>query len=127
MNGRVIGLLALGLIVGIWVIGAAGTTQRPRDGGGPIEIRLGEMSSSPNRIDAQVGRPVTLRITNTSTNEHDLAFDSAHMEGLRGAQAILAPGETQTLVLTFQTPGVHQFRCSIHGPAAMSGAVFVSA
>ena len=127
MNGKVLGLLALGLIVGIWVLGAVGTTQRAADGSGPVEIRLGEMTITPNRVDAQVGRPVMLRITNTSTNEHDLAFDSAHMEGLRGAQAILAPGETQTLVLTFQTPGAHQFRCSIHGPAAMSGAVFVSA
>lgn len=127
MKGKVVGVVAVGWVVGIWVIGAVGTTQRPGYGAGPVEIRLGEMSISPNRVDAQVGRPVTLRITNTSTNEHDLAFDSAHMEGLRGAQAIVAPGATQTLVLTFQTPGAHQFRCSIHGPAAMSGAVFVSA
>jgi plastocyanin len=127
MNGKVVGLLALGLIVAVWVVGAVATTQRPEAGAGPVELRLSEMSISPNRIDARVGRPVTLRVTNVSTNEHDLAFDSAHMEGLRGAQAILSPGETQTLILTFTTPGVHQFRCSIHGPAAMSGAVFVSA
>ena len=126
MNGKVLGLLALGLIVGVWIAGAVATTQPPDAAAGAVEIRLGEMTISPNRIDAQVGRPVTLRITNTSTNQHDLAFDSAHMEGLRGAQVILAPGETQTLVLTFEAPGAHQFRCSIHGPAGMSGAVFAS-
>lgn len=127
MNGKALGLFAVGLVIGIWVMGAVGASQPPETAGGPVEIRLGEMSIAPNRIDARVGEPVTLRITNTSTSEHDIAFDSVHMEGLRGAQAILAPGETQTLVLTFETPGAHQFRCSIHGPAAMSGAVFVSA
>lgn len=120
-------ILVLGLILAVWVWGAAGTLSGSDVVAGTVDIALREMSITPNRIDARVGVPIALRITNTSTSEHDLAFASAHMEGLRGAQAILQPGETQTLQLTFQTVGVHQFSCSIHGPAAMSGAVFVAA
>lgn len=124
MNRKV--ALVVAMILAFWLWGAIGTLSGPAAQAGPVEITLGEMSITPNRIDARVGIPVELRITNTSTSPHDLAFASAHMEGLRGAQAILQPGETQTLRLTFEVAGVHQFSCSIHGPAAMSGAVFVS-
>ncbi len=125
MNRKVVVVLAA--ILGIWTWGAFGTLSGPPAQVGAVSISLGEMSITPNRIDARVGVPIELRLTNKSNSPHDLAFASAHMEGLRGAQAILRPGESQSLTLTFETPGVHQFSCSIHGPAAMSGAVFVAA
>lgn len=120
-------VVVLATILGIWTWGAVGTLSGPPAETGAVSIALGEMSVTPNRIDARVGAPIELRITNRSNSPHDLAFASAHMEGLRGVQAILRPGESQSLTLTFSTPGVHQFSCSIHGPAAMSGAVFVTA
>ena len=120
-------LLVLALILGVWMWGALGTLSGPATTAGPVQISISDMRFSPSRIDTRVGEPIDLRITNTTTDRHDLAFASAHMEGTRGAQAILEPGETQTIRLTFKTPGVHQFSCSIHGPTVMSGAVFVSA
>ena len=51
------------------------------------------------------------------------------MPGLAGAETILEPGETRTLTVTFDEPGVHVFRCSVpgHAEAGMTGAVFVAA
>ena len=125
MNRKVV--VVLGTILGFWAWGVFGSLSGPPTEAGAVSITLGERSITPNRIDARVGVPIELRISNASTSAHDLAFASAHMEGLRGAQAILQPGERQSLTLTFSTPGVHQFSCSIHGPAAMAGAVFVAA
>lgn len=125
MNRRVV-LVAVA-ILGLWLYGALGTLAGPTAQAGVVDIAIGEMSITPNRIDTRVGMTVTLRVTNKSRNQHDLAFASAHMERLRGAEAILAPGESQLLSLTFTTPGVHQFSCTIHGPAVMSGAIFVAA
>ena len=115
------------LILGVWTWGAIGTLAGPAPAPGPLQVTVTDMSFSPNRIDVRVGRPVEIRISNGTQERHDLAFASAHMEATRGAQAILEPGQTQTLRLAFDTPGVHRFSCSIHGPTLMSGAVFVSA
>jgi uncharacterized cupredoxin-like copper-binding protein len=49
------------------------------------------------------------------------------MPGLQGVEAILEPGETRTITLTFDQPGTHTFQCSLpgHAVAGMTGAVFV--
>ena len=90
-------------------------------------IVLEDFRFSPNRLDAEVGQPLTVTLTNAGTQRHDLNFPSIHMPGLAGAQSILEPGETQTITLQFDGPGYHVFSCSVPGHAAvgMTGAVFV--
>jgi uncharacterized cupredoxin-like copper-binding protein len=94
---------------------------------GPATIVFEEMRFVPNRIDAVVGEPVRVTLTNKGLQRHDLNFAALHMPGLEGVEAILEPGETRTITLTFAEPGTHTFQCSLPGDAVagMTGAVFV--
>ncbi|NJD27183.1 MAG: hypothetical protein FIA92_02675 [Chloroflexi bacterium] len=94
---------------------------------GPATIVFEEMRFVPNRIDAVAGEPVRVTLTNKGLQRHDLNFPSLHMPGLEGVEAILEPGETRTITLTFDEPGTHTFQCSLpgHAVAGMTGAVFV--
>ena len=94
--------------------GCAGGTAAP----GPGEIVLEDMRFTPNQINAKVGVPLTLRLSNRGTERHDLNFGSFHMPGLQGVEAILNPGETRTITLTFDQPGTHTFICTLPGHAA---------
>jgi nitrite reductase (NO-forming) len=86
-----------------------------------------EMRFVPNQLNASVGKPLRVTLINKSQERHDLNFPAAHMPGLQGAEAILEPGETRTMTLTFDEPGTHTFQCSLpgHAAAGMTGAVFV--
>lgn len=101
--------------------GAGGTT-------GPAEINFEDLRFVPNRIDAKVGVPLTIRLTNRGTERHDLNFPSLHMPGLAGVDAILEPGESRTVTIRFDEAGTHTFACSLPGHAAsgMTGAAFVA-
>jgi uncharacterized cupredoxin-like copper-binding protein len=118
------GLVAVVLSVAFLSAGCQGQSGATRS----AEIVLEDLRFTPNRIDAKVGVPLTVRLTNRGTERHDLNFESLHMPGLGGVEAILDPGETRTITLTFDQPGTHTFTCSLPGHAAsgMTGAAFVS-
>lgn len=121
---KTVGVMAVILaVVGL----AAGCTGQSA-GSGSAEIVLEDLRFTPNRIDARVGVPTTVRLTNRGTERHDLNFPSLHMPGLQGVEAILDPGETRTITLTFDQAGTHTFICTLPGHAAsgMTGAAFVS-
>ena len=103
--------------------------QAQASGQRTLDIVLEDLRFVPNRIDARVGVPITVRITNDGSERHDLNFESLHMPGLEGVEAILDPGETRTLTLTFDQPGAHTFICTLpgHAAAGMTGAALVSA
>lgn len=94
---------------------------------GPTTIVFEEMRFVPNRIDAVAGETVRVTLMNKGLQRHDLNFPSLHMPGLQGVEAILEPGETRTITLTFDQPGTPTFQCSLpgHAVAGMTGAVFV--
>ena len=94
---------------------------------GAPTIVFEEMRFVPNRVDATVGEPLRVTLTNKGRERHDLNFPALHMPDLEGVQAILEPGETRTITLTFDQPGTHTFQCSLpgHAVAGMTGAVFV--
>jgi plastocyanin len=94
----------------------------------PPTIALEDVRFTPNRIDAKVGVPLTVRLVNKGTVRHDLNFEALHMPGLAGVESILEVGETRTITLTFDEPGTHTFICTLPGHAAsgMTGAAFVS-
>lgn len=118
------GALALVAVIAL----AAAACQGTSAGSGPNEIVLEDLRFTPNRIDAKVGVPLTIRLVNRGTERHDLNFPSLHMPDLQGVEAILNPGETRTITLTFDEPGTHTFICTLPGHAAsgMTGAAFVT-
>ena len=59
-----------------------------------MTVILEDLQFVPNRIDAEVGVPATLVLTNRGSERHDLNFPSLHMPGLLGVEAILEPGES---------------------------------
>ena len=115
------------LVVALAVVGLAAGCAGQSGGSGSAEIVLEDMRFTPNRIDARVGVPLTVRLTNRGTERHDLNFEALHMPGLQGVEAILNPGETRTIRLTFEQPGTHTFICTLpgHAAAGMTGAAFV--
>jgi len=121
---RKAGALALVAVIALAAAGCQGTSA----GSGRNEIVLEDSRFTPNRIDAKVGVPLTIRLVNRGTERHDLNFPSLHMPDLQGVEAILNPGETRTITLTFDEPGTHTFICTLPGHAAsgMTGAAFVT-
>lgn len=119
---------AAGLVAMAAVVLIVSACQARSPGSGPTEIVLEDLRFTPNRIDAKVGVPITVRLTNRGTERHDLSFPSLHMPGLQGVETILDPGETRTVTLTFDQAGTHTFICTLPGHAAsgMTGAAYVS-
>lgn len=118
-------IIAAMLVVAAIAVAAA-NAGRAESNGSP-EIVLEEMRFTPNRIDAKAGETISVRLVNRGNQRHDLNFPSLHMPGLGGVEAILEPGETRTISLTFDTPGTHTFICTLpgHAAAGMTGAAFV--
>jgi len=125
--------LILGLVVvaavAVIVVATALSSQGARDAAtsGSAAIVLEDLRFVPNRLDARVGVPLRVRLTNQGLERHDLNFPSLHMPGLQGVESILEPGETRTITLRFEEPGTHTFICTLPGHAAsgMTGAVYV--
>lgn len=123
---RITALILVGLIA-VATYACSGSSQGGAAGDAP-SIVLEDTRFTPNRIDAKVGVPLTVRLTNRGTERHDLNFEALHMPGLGGVESILEPGETRTIRLTFDQPGTHTFICTLpgHAAAGMTGAAFVT-
>lgn len=118
------GLIAVLVIVLIAVAnrqGGSDNTDRS------AAIVLEDFRFAPNGLNATVGVPLRVTLTNRGTERHDLNFPALHMPGLQGVESILEPGETRSITLQFDTPGTHSFICSLpgHAAAGMTGAVTV--
>ena len=94
---------------------------------GSAEIVMEDLRFTPNQLNAKVGVPLRVRITNRGLERHDLNFPSLHMPGLEGVESIVEPGATRSVTLQFDAPGTHTFICSLpgHAAAGMTGAVIV--
>lgn len=121
------GFLAIGLVLILISIGITLRDRTNAASAGSAEIVFDDLRFTPNQLDANVGVPLTVRLTNRGLEPHDVSFPSLHMPGLDGVESILAPGETRTITLWFDEPGTHTFICSVpgHAAAGMTGAVFV--
>ena len=117
------------VIIGfVFVAAITGWTGGQNAADSSIAIVLEDYRFTPNRIDAKVGVPVTVTLTNRGTQRHDLNFESLHMPGLGGVESMLDPGATFTVTLTFDQPGTHTFICTVpgHAAAGMTGAAYVA-
>ena len=116
-----IAIVAIGLIAFANRQGGSGATDRA------ASIVFEDLRFVPNSLNATVGVPLRVTLTNRGTERHDLNFPALHMPGLQGVESILEPGETRSITLQFDTPGTHTFICSLpgHAAAGMTGAVTV--
>jgi nitrite reductase (NO-forming) len=115
---------AVALVVAIGAVtGAIGNDPST----GSAEIVMEDLRFTPNQLNARVGLPLRVRLTNRGTERHDLNFPSLHMPGLEGIESIIEPGATRTITLEFDQAGTHTFICSLpgHAAAGMTGAVIV--
>ena len=122
------GLIALGLAVMLaGAIVNTGRGSRNDPSTGSAEIVMEDLRFTPNQLNAKVGLPLRLHVTNRGTQRHDLNFPSLHMPGLEGVESIVEPGASRTITLQFDQAGTHTFICSLpgHAAAGMTGAVFV--
>jgi plastocyanin len=124
----VLGVTLVVIAGGVMLVDGLRPQARTGAAGDWVDVVLQEQRFTPNRLDARAGVPLTVRLTNRSTDAHDLYFPSAHMPGLAGAQTYVEPGQTSTLTLVFDREGVHAFGCSLqrHAGTGMTGAVFVA-
>ncbi len=97
-------------------------------GAASITVVMTEMRFTPNRIDAVVGKTITLYIENHGAQRHDLAFPALQMPSLKSVETALDPGQSTTVSLRFDQPGIHTFICTLPGhlAAGMSGVVYVT-
>ena len=124
----VAGLMVLTAAVAVIVALVAVTGGSGNDPStGSAEIVMEALRFTPNQLNAEVGLPLSVRITNRGTERHDLNFPSLHMPGLEGVESIVEPGASRTITLRFDQAGTHTFTCSLpgHAAAGMTGAVIV--
>ena len=122
------GLMALAVaVVLLTAIGAVTGESGNDPSTGSAEIVMEDLRFTPNQLNAKVGLPLRVDLTNRGTERHDLNFPSLHMPGLEGVESIVEPGATRTITLQFDQPGTHTFICSLpgHAAAGMTGAVVV--
>lgn len=122
------GLMGLAAaIVLLAAIGAVTGGSGNDPAAGSADIVMEDLRFMPNQLNAKVGVPLRLRITNRGLERHDMNFPSLHMPGLEGVESIVEPGATRTVTLRFDQPGTHTFICSLpgHAAAGMTGAVIV--
>ncbi len=123
LNWTAIFVALAALFLGFFALGRAGSTEEAAgEGGGSgtgaasiIEMELGALKLSPQHIMAPPGE-VTLRITNTDSQVHNLQL-------LGSKSRDLQPGETQDLELGELGVGVYPMICEIpgHNEAGMNG------
>jgi uncharacterized cupredoxin-like copper-binding protein len=87
-----------------------------------IAVSAFEMGYKPSATTVTHGT-VTFTVTNTGKLPHDFSFGTA-----LGGTALLQPGQTATLKVTFAKPGQYRFSCTVegHAEAGMVGVLKVT-
>ena len=96
-----------------------------------ISIGVSDVKFSPNRWSVALDEPITIRVTNNDSQQHNLRIAGLDGEFETQDDAItdpeaLQPGESGELTFAPQVSGNYTFRCDFH-PASMGGQIEVSA
>lgn len=104
------------------------TASKPLDR--VISIGISETKFAPNRWAVAVDEPITIRVTNNDSQQHNLRIAGLDGEYETMDDAVtdqpLLPGQSGELTFAPQVPGNYTFRCDFH-PANMGGRIEVSA
>lgn len=101
-----------------------------------LEIEMSELAFRPAEIAVAKGAEVTISVANTGpAGQHDLVIVSGVFSELVEAKRAIVvaesgfvkPGESGSVVVTFDEPGVYQYFCTIsdHFRAGMQGTITV--
>ena len=139
---RARGGLAVGVLVGVLALTAAGcgggddggsasattaapeTTASPETtaagGGGENELQLvaSGFAWDKTSLDMTAGAQVSVEVTNQDTAQHSFTFDEASVD------EVVPGGENATASFTAPAAGEYEFRCRFHG--SMTGTVTVT-
>lgn len=93
------------------------------DGADEVGIEATEMGFDPSSLEVDAGEPVNLAVTNVGQVFHDLTIADLDL------QVEVGSGETTTVGLEVDEPGVYEFYCSVpgHASAGMRGRLTVVA
>jgi len=102
-----------------------------RPEGRVVSISISEVKFSPNRWGVALDEPVTIRVTNNDSQQHNLRIAGLDGEYETQDDAVtdpeaLQPGASGELTFAPQVSGNYTFRCDFH-PASMGGQIEVSA
>jgi len=97
---------------------AAQATSAPA--GGATNVTIADFSFTPGQLQARVGQPVRLNVTNGGQSPHTFTIqgvaDSGRLNG----------GESKVVEFTPTQAGQLTFFCTIHGQGTMSGRITVA-
>jgi uncharacterized cupredoxin-like copper-binding protein len=122
--GLILASVGVAVLAAVWVAG-------PARGGAPTsaEIRIHFSHYTPSEIVATAGVPLRVTLVNTDPIDHewlvgDAAFHQRHRtgteqhHGARPNEVSLAPGESKTTTVVFDTPGEYLYICHLPGHEA---------
>ena len=103
---------------------ASASTQAPASGT-TFNVQTTEFAYNPNTFNANVGQPITFKITNKGTVDH--TFVIMGLDGKEAAKATIKTGGTETLQFTPTTAGNYPIVCDLpgHKEAGMQGTLTV--
>jgi uncharacterized cupredoxin-like copper-binding protein len=87
-----------------------------------VTLLAEDIEWSTNLIEAEVGQPIELTITNTGALDHD--FEIAELD----LNILLAPGQRETITFVVDEAGTYEYICNIpgHQDAGMVGELVIS-
>lgn len=123
--GLILASVGVAVLAAVWVAG-------PARGSAPAtsaEIRIHFSHYTPSEIVATAGVPLRVTLVNTDPIDHewlvgDAAFHQRHRtgteqhHGVRPNEVSLAPGESKTTTVVFDTPGDYLYICHLPGHEA---------
>jgi plastocyanin len=97
---------------------------------GTISIEVRDVKFTPNRWAVALNEPITIRVTNNDSQQHNLRIAGPDGEYETMDDAVtdpeaLPPGESGELTFAPQVAGNYTFRCDFH-PASMGGQIEVT-
>ena len=96
-----------------------------------ISIGISDLKFSPNRWSVALDEPITIRVTNNDSQQHNLRIAGLDGEYETQDDAVtdpeaIQPGQSGELTFAPQVSGDYTFRCDFH-PASMGGRIEVGA
>ena len=107
-------LLACWLLLAVVMVGCARAVPTPTPTPFPLTlvVNFAEFQVFPQDMTVQVSQPVTMKITNNGRFPHDIAFHGMSAVNQKIARP-LTTGESKSVQVTFDQPGLYPFYCSI--------------
>jgi uncharacterized cupredoxin-like copper-binding protein len=119
-------VIGLVLVVALAACGGGGGSQPASSSGSTFNVTATEFKFEPNTFNAKAGDPLTFKVTNKGTVDHNFVILNA--DGSQElAKTEIKVGQTATLNYTPPAAGTYQIDCNLpgHKEAGMIGTLTV--